>query len=115
MASTRLVVTSRSSTASSPRVSIPSTASPAAVRASPRTRASPGASTNSRSQERRTFIARSRELAEEAQVVLVEEADVVDAVAHHGHPVDAEAEGEAGDGLRVVGHPAQARVHGLED
>src|SRR6266702_6810120 len=43
------------------------------------------------------------ELLEEAQVVLEEEAQVVDAVAEHRHPLDAEAEREAGD---FGGHPA---------
>src|SRR5687767_12425050 len=118
MQSTRLVVTSRSSTASSPRMSTPSTASPAAVRSSPILRTSAGASTKSRSQETRIFIAggpRSRELLEEAEVVLVEQPDVVDPVAHHGHAVDAQAEGEAAHLLGVVDHAAEVRVHRLED
>src|SRR5687767_1802279 len=118
MASTRLVVMSRSSTASSaPRISTPSTASPAAVRPSPSLRTSAGASTNSRSQETRIFTPAgpgSCELLEEPQVVLVEQADVVDAVADHGHAVDPEAEGEAGDHLGVVDDTAEPRVHGLE-
>src|SRR5687767_9299077 len=98
MQSTRLVVMSRSSTASAPRISTPSTASPAAVKSSPSLRTSAGASTKSRSQETTIFTAgASRELLEEPQVVLVEEPDVVDAVADHGHAVDPEAEGEAGD------------------
>src|SRR5687767_2677891 len=116
MQSTRLVVMSRSRTASSPRISRPSTARPAAVRSSPILRASAGASTKSRSHETRIFIAAgSRELLEEPQVVLVEESDVVDPVADHGHAVDAEPEGEAAHLLRVVDDTAEVGVHGLED
>ena len=43
-----------------------------------------------------------RELLEEAQVVLVEQPDVVDAVLQHRDALDAHAEREAGDLLRVV-------------
>ena len=48
------------------------------------------------------------ELAQESQVVVEEEADVVDPVLQHGDAFDAQPEGEAGVGFRVV-------AHGLED
>src|SRR6185436_1418629 len=113
MQSTRLVVMSRSSTASPPCVSTPSTASPTRVRSSPRRAASAGTSTNSRSQESGIFTAPASrgELLQHAQVVRVEEADVVHPVAHHGHAVDAQAEGEAGDLVRVVDDLPQPLVH----
>ena len=70
----------------------------------------PGTSTNSRSQEQEDL--HSRELLEEAQVVLVEQADVVDAVLQHRDALDAEAEREAGDLLGVVADGFEhRRVH----
>src|SRR6185436_3180652 len=115
MASTRFVVMSRSKTVSRPSLSIASTARPARVRRSASRAGSTGTSTNSRSHESGTFMgAPSRELLQEAQVVRVEEADVVDAVAHHGHALDAQAEGEAGDLFRVVDDAPEARVDRLE-
>src|SRR5919106_2022416 len=110
MQSTRLLVMSRSRTASEPSFSIPSTARPTRVKSSPSLAGSTGTSTNSSSQETGTFTARVSpgELLQHAQVVGIEEADVVDAVAHHGHALDTQAEGEAGDLLRVVDHLPQA-------
>src|SRR6059036_1108931 len=52
------------------------------------------------------------ELGQEAQVVLVQQPDVVDAVLQHGDPLDAEAEGEAGVALGVV---ADLRENGRMD
>src|SRR5262245_51902810 len=126
MQSTRLVVMSRSSTRSCSRSSMASTANPRSVRSSASCFGSTGTSTNSRNQERGTFTqsplplcasslacvslwcrsrgARSRELLQEAQVAAVEEADVVDAMLHQGHALDAQSEGEAGDLPGVVDH-----------
>ena len=42
------------------------------------------------------------ELFEEPHVVLVEEADVLDAILEHRHPLDAHSEGEAGDAVGIV-------------
>src|SRR5262252_6486754 len=53
----------------------------------------------------------SRELPQEADIVLVEQFHVGDAVAEHGHALDAEAEGEASVLLAVVAHVGEdARV-----
>src|SRR5437667_10661194 len=49
----------------------------------------------------------SYELAEEAQVVLEEEADVVDAVLEHRDPLDAHAERPPRDRLGIVSHIAE--------
>src|SRR5918995_2008037 len=116
MQSTRLLVMSRSRTASEPSFSIPSTARPTRVKSAPSRAGSTGTSTNSSSQETGTFTARVSpgELLQHAQVVGVEEADVVDAVAHHGHTVDAQAERKPRHLLRVVGDPPQTLVHRLE-
>src|SRR5262245_27879148 len=46
----------------------------------------------------------SRELLQEPEVVLVEEADVLDPVAEHGHALDAHPEGPARHLLGVVAH-----------
>src|SRR3989442_12820766 len=105
MQSTRLVVTSMSSTASLPSLSRPSRAKPARVRSSPRRPGSTATSTNSRSQESGTFIHRpppsSPELLQEAQVVSVEEADVLHPMTPHGYALHAPAEGGTRDLLRV--------------
>ena len=104
MQSGRLAVTSKSMTASPSAEPLDAfdreaahrhrrARSPPACRARRRTRAARRA---------RTFIRRMRELLEEAQVVLVEQADVVDAVLQHRDALDAHAEREAGDLLRVV-------------
>src|SRR5574341_2691936 len=121
MQSTRLVVTSRSRTTSPPSVSTASTASPTAVKSSASFFGSTAAATNARSQESGTLIAGargrgpSRELLQEAQVVSVEEPDVVDSVLDHGHALDAEAEGEARHLLGVVHGLSQPLVDRLED
>src|SRR6267378_2609209 len=47
-----------------------------------------------------------RELAEEADVVLEKDLDIVDAVLEHGEAIDADAEGEAADLLGVVVYEA---------
>src|SRR5881296_2943263 len=44
------------------------------------------------------------ELRQEPQIVLEEQADVVDAMLEHGDAVDPEAEREPGEALRVVSH-----------
>ena len=49
------------------------------------------------------------ELAQEAQVVVVEMADVIDAVDQHRDAFEAEAEGEAGPFVRVVAHVLEHR------
>src|SRR5579864_6189119 len=55
---------------------------------------------------------RSRELAEEADVILVKQREFTDAVLHHGEAVNAHAEGKAGKFLRVLAHEAvDGRVH----
>src|SRR5438132_9228522 len=119
MQSTRLVVTSMSSTASLPSLSRPSRAKPARVRSSPRRPGSTVTSTNSRSQETGSFIHRPSpsppELFQEAQVVPVEEPDVVHPMAHHGDALDAQAEGEARDLLGVVDGAPQPGVHRFGD
>jgi len=51
----------------------------------------------------------SSELAQEAQLVGVEEPDVVDAVLEHRHALDAETEREAGDRLGIVADGAEHR------
>src|ERR1041385_8827816 len=118
MQSGRLPVTSKSITASAlamlPSGELQSMCSSAST-AKPRTdivlAISSGdavTSTKSRSQETSTLTRRGprtnsyRELVQEAQVVFVEEADVVDAVAQHRHALHAHAEREAGVLLRVV-------------
>src|SRR4051812_32722734 len=54
----------------------------------------------------------SAKLFQEAQVVAVEETDVVDAVFHHGDALRAHAEGEALDALGIVARVAQhERMH----
>ena len=101
MQSGRLAVTSKSSTASPPAsVSMPSTANPRTDIVAAISSAVPGTSTNSRSQESEHL--HSGELLQEAQVVLVEQPDVVDAVLQHRDALHADAEREPGDLLRVV-------------
>src|SRR5258707_5109081 len=48
----------------------------------------------------------SRELSQEAHIVLEKDLDVVDAVLEHGQAIHAHAEGEAANFLRVVVHEA---------
>src|SRR5262245_32417306 len=70
-------------------------------------------STSSRNQLRVIFTTWPRsELPEKAQVVLIEEADVGDAVLQHRHALHPHPEGEPGDGFRIVPDPAQ---HGRMD
>src|SRR6266581_6225783 len=52
----------------------------------------------------RPFPASPGELRQEPQIVLEEQADVVDAVLEHGDAIDPEAEREPGVALRVVPH-----------
>src|SRR5260370_7266284 len=47
-----------------------------------------------------------RELAQEADVVLEKDLNIVDAILEHGHAVDADAESEAADFFGVVIHEA---------
>src|SRR5689334_19980202 len=111
MQSTRFVVTSTSSTASLPSVSTEATSKPTNARSWASFFASTGTRTYSDSQERGIFIASSRELRQEAQVALVEEPDVVDAVPDHGHALDPDPEREAGHDLGIVDLAAEALVH----
>src|SRR5688572_10613079 len=84
-----------------------STSSPDVVRSAATLAASPS-STQSRSQSRFTRMVRtSSELLEEAQVVLEERPQVVDAVAKHREPLDAHAERVAAPGRRVDAGVAQ--------
>src|SRR5688572_30794934 len=119
MQSGRLPVTSKSITASSPPSrSTPSTAKPRTDMVAAISSGLTGTSTKSRSQERRTFMVREtrpsygRELLEESHVVLVEQADVLDAVFEHGHALYTGPEGESRDLLRVV---ADGLEHGGVD
>src|SRR5579883_1946755 len=69
-------------------------------------------STYSRSHFSETFIQLASELLEEAQVVGVEVADVVDAVAQQREALDAESPREAGVAFRIVADAGQhLRVH----
>ncbi len=61
------------------------------------------------------MVARCLELAEEAEVVFDEVADVGDAVEDHGEAVEAEAEGEAGDFGGVEEGVFAALTDGFED
>src|SRR6266581_786489 len=88
---------------SSARASMPSRGIPAAVRRSPTTAGSSAIVTYSASHAWLNFMRRSPgELGQEPQIVLVEQADVVDSVLQHGDPLDPEPEGEAGVPLGVV-------------
>src|SRR5262245_10412979 len=59
-----------------------------------------------------TSPASAGELGQESQVVLEEQANVVDAVLEHGDALDAETEREAGEAVRVVPHLLEHRgVH----
>src|SRR5207253_9757559 len=79
----------------------PGSGAGAAPAAAPRSRPAPAASS----------AAPSFELLEEAQIVGVEEADILDAVLDHGDPLDAHAPGETRQARRVVAHPLEhARV-----
>ena len=62
-----------------------------------------------------TLFAALSELAQEAGVVLDEEADVLDAVLDHGEAVEPHAEGVSGELGRVEGVVAAALVDGVED
>src|SRR5262245_56704227 len=106
-----------SRTASLPSVSRPSRASPTIVRSSPSRAGSTATSTNSRSQDSGTFTGApsSLELLQEAQVVLVEQPDVVDAVADHRDAVDAQAEREPRHLLGVVDDASELAIDGLVD
>src|SRR6266571_1648211 len=88
---------------SSSRASMPSRGMPAAVRRSPTTAGSSAIVTYSASHAWLNFMRHSPgELGQEPQIVLVEQADVVDSVLQHGDPLDPEPEGEAGVPLGVV-------------
>src|SRR4030095_14740835 len=116
MQSGRLPVTSKSMTVSpSPSRSSPSTAKPRTDIVAAISSAAAGASTHTRSQERRTFMDREpcrsqrRELLEEAHVLLVEQSAVLDAVLQHGDALDPHAECEAGHALGVIAHRLEDR------
>src|SRR2546422_4668819 len=85
----------------SPRSSVPSTSKPAKV--SFRASSSPGRSVahSSRSQFSETFMAALSQLLQEPDVVVEEQAQVVDPVAQHRQPVDAHAERISGVLLRI--------------
>src|SRR6266699_3253806 len=88
---------------SSARASMPSRGIPAAVSRPPTAAGSSAIVTYSASHAWLNFMRRSPgELGQEAQIVLVEQADVVDPVLQHGDPLDTEPEGETGVTLRVV-------------
>src|SRR6202012_2210037 len=81
-----------------------SSSKPAIVRREPSSAADHGTSTHSLSQEIGTFMgvpSERRKLFEEAQIVLEEQAHVIDAIAQHRQPVDAGAEGIAAVALRI--------------
>src|SRR6185295_6737450 len=128
MQSGRLPVTSKSMTASAFAIlasdefqsmcSRPSTATPRTDIVFAISSGDAVTSTKSRSHETRIFTAPPswsgsyRELFEEAQVVLVEEADVVDPVLQHRHALHPHAEREAGVLLGVVADGLEhRRVH----
>ncbi len=60
----------------------------------------------------RSSLLSSGKLPEESQVVLVEVADVIDAVEHHGEALEAHAEGVAGPGRGII---ANGLIHGWVD
>src|SRR5438445_1795581 len=96
----------------SPRSSVPSTSRPAKV--SFRASSSPGRSVahSSRSQFSDTFMAALSQLLQEPDVVVEEQAQVVDPVAQHRQPVDAHAKGVPCVLLRVDPHARKlVRVH----
>ena len=95
-----------------PRVSIASTARPAEVRSSASLAGSTSKATDSRSQESGTLTTRT---APGSAGRSRRRGGCRRSVADHRHPLDAQAEGEAGDLLGVVDEPAEARVHRLED
>src|SRR2546426_475683 len=88
---------------SSARPSMPSRGMPAPVSRSPTTAGSSVIVTYSASHAWLNFMRRSSgELGQEAQIVLVEQADVVDSVFQHGDALDPEPEREPGVALGVV-------------
>src|SRR5437870_5067109 len=85
------------------RSSTDSTSSPAMIKASASSSGASTTSTSSRSQLRVIFtVAASSELSQKAQVVLIEEANVGDAVLQHRHALDSHAERKARDRLGIV-------------
>src|SRR5437879_2516748 len=86
------------------------TSTPALMRRSAACAALRSSSTSSRTQRYGIFML--GELPQEAQVVLEEQAEIVDPVLEHRDAVDAHAERPAGDVFRVIADVAQhARVH----
>src|ERR1700689_602123 len=72
------------------------------VRRAPSSRASHGTSTHSLSQAQDSFMtSKSLELAQEAQVVLEEQPQIIDAVAQHCQAIDPGAEGITREALRI--------------
>src|SRR5262245_35203871 len=102
-ASPRFGVTLMSSTASSaPIASMASTSRPAIASRWPSSCEFQGTCTHSPSQERNTFMSsKSLKLAQEAQVVLVEQPQIVHAVAQHREALDTHAKGIAREALRI--------------
>src|SRR6185437_1713762 len=90
-----------------------STSKPAIVSLSQSVAVSIGGSTSVRSQRSENFIAAtSSELAQEAQIVLVEQAQIVDAVAQHREAIGSHAERDPLPPLGVDVHGAKhVRMH----
>src|SRR4029453_7340558 len=94
------------------------TSTPALIRRSAACSAVRSPSTSSPTQPYGIFM--SGELPQEAQVVLQKQTDVVDAVLENGDPVDAHAEGPAGDlfglGAAILQHAGMhhAAAHDLQ-
>src|SRR2546421_5566979 len=95
-----------------PRSSVPSTSKPAKVSLRASSSAGRSVAHSSRSQFSETFMAALSQLLQEADVVVEEQAQVVDSVAQHRQPVDAHAEGVSRVLLRIDPHARKlVRVH----
>src|SRR5476651_1498456 len=105
----RFAVISKSITASPPPSgSIDATSKPRDASVFATSSADALTSTNSRSQDKTSFMS-VRELLEESQIVLVEQPDVLDLIAENRDALDADAPREAGVFLRVVAHRLEHR------
>src|SRR5712671_5418991 len=85
----------------SARCSLPSTSNPAKVSFFARSSVDRSVAHSSRNQFSDTFMAALSQLLQEADVVVEEQAQVVDPVAQHRQPIDADAERVAGVLLRI--------------
>src|SRR5262245_31266423 len=101
----------RAATTSAPapsrRCSLPSTSKPAKVRRRASSSSGRSVAPSSRSPFSDTFMAALSPLLQEADVVVEQEAQVVDPVAEHRQPVDADAERVAGVLLGIDPHAGQ--------